>query len=340
DAVVLVEHVGGVLVVEAAHGGTLDGGGVRVVGVDLHHPAVAFLGLGRVPVVVGGFFAGQVGAPGRGAAGTVVQRADHGGAHGRGGGAADVVDGIAGVALVVARIGVDRPLAVVGAGDLDHRDAHVRQVGAGGVGGQVERGVVDILVVQDQQAALVGVHAFQRVEVHAVVLAAGLGLGGGRGLREAGLAERADHGRVAGRRQHLGHVALGHGHGVGHDLVARRLEIDRVVGAGGVGAAIVAAIAVAGGGTVVIVVAAAATAGQRGAKDRQNRQAEAVPQNGAAGRVRGDDVVEHLPGDRDFSLCFTTGSTQFICQVGHVNLLEFWSVVKLPSSKTGRGYVA
>ena len=198
--------------VEAAHRGALDRRAERAVRIDFDHPAVALLVLGRVEVVVRAFFAGQVGAPRRMAARAVVEHADHGRAYCRSGWAAHAVQRVAGVALVVDRVALDLPLAAGGQLDLDHRDADCRQRdalllrrgAARGVGAAGEQDVVvRQFVVDGEQPALLRIDARQREEVHAVMVAAGLALGFGRGLEGAGIPGGACDPDPNGRRIHI-----------------------------------------------------------------------------------------------------------------------------------------
>ncbi|MOA00521.1 hypothetical protein D3C78_1198910 [compost metagenome] len=175
----IVLHVGRVFVIETPHGRALGGHAQLVEGVDFHDPAVALFRLRRVQVVVSAFLAGQVGAPGGGAAGAVVQGADDGRPDRRCRRAADLVFGIARVALVVCGR-LDRPLAAGIALDFDHRDADRGQGGllfdfGGGrrvvaAAGEAQDLRIQAFVVDGQQAALVGVHSRDGEEVHAVVL--------------------------------------------------------------------------------------------------------------------------------------------------------------------------
>src|SRR5690606_13983811 len=93
----IVLHERCVLVRETAHGGALGSGPELVERIDFRHPSVAVLGLRRVQVVVGGLFTGQVCAPGRTAAGAVVQRTHDAAAHHGCGRAGDIEHRVAGV---------------------------------------------------------------------------------------------------------------------------------------------------------------------------------------------------------------------------------------------------
>ncbi len=197
--------------------------------------------VGRVAVdevVVPVLLAGEVGAPGGDAHGAVVEGADHlppagvgGGLHERVAGqrAAELHGGEGGDAAVVARAGDPLPVAAAVLLHLDDADAvggllllHVLHLAlaidvddAGGV-----QGGVDVLVVDHQQAVVVG-RLRKGEEVHAVVVVAGLlelvfpGFAGvaleGRGIGEHGIAPG---------EERPGAVALGD-----DDLVEFRIEL-------------------------------------------------------------------------------------------------------------------
>ncbi len=245
-------------------------------GVDLHHPAVAPFRLRRVEVVVGRLLARQVGAPRRPAAGAVVERSDHRRADGAGGRTADVEDGVARVAPVEGRVLLDGPLAVHEA-DFDDRHADRRQgdllLLGGGRGGVVAAAEEDLrvgrLVVDGQQSTDVRVDAGERVEMHAVVVAAGDFLVAG-GVEEGPLVRgSARDDRVTGGEKDLGAVALGDEHlvaGGGRDALEGHVVVHRRGGRSGYG----------GDG----VVRAATAGGQQGAAaERRGKGAPKLPRS-------------------------------------------------------------
>ena len=281
------DHGGAGLVLEAAQEGVLHGRGGRVLGVDLDDPAeavglVLVAGLGQVEAVVdllpaaagggGGdavalllgraaalevlvevLLAGEHGAPRGGAAGAVVQGAQHAGA-GRvldgleqrvaGGRAADLELGGAGDAAVAAAAADVLPRgAALGAlevhdGQAVGLEADVDDVLE--VRGDVLRGehdvLVGVLVVGDEVAGAVVAAVGDDVQV--VVVVAELG-----GLRRTGLVldvelrgvgeqrvAPADHGAPV--------VALRHGHGV-HGAAHRRDGLEGELAAAGRAPAVV-----------------------------------------------------------------------------------------------------
>ncbi len=174
-------------------------------------------------------FAEQHRAPGRGAAGTIVQGAQHLGARGigrglqqlvAGGGAGQLDRRVGGDAAVVGAISHHLPLAA-GLLDLDHRMAVSGHGDLGLVLVELRRHVIlgqtwphdvgiDIFVVDAEQAVVgaVGAHR-QRHEADEVAVVAELlflgAAGHGRGLEGAG----ARHDRIAPAQQHLFAVAGG-----------------------------------------------------------------------------------------------------------------------------------
>ena len=195
------------------------------------------VGLGRaVEVADEVFFAGEVGAPGRYAVGAVVEGAAYlraagveRGAHERvaGGRALQAHRRGGGDAARVAARAQHRPAALGVALHFDDRHA-VRGLRLGHLFGAprrravgVQQALIGVLVVDHQQAALALRRAFERKEMHAVVVHAGLQrlLGGavaavGAKCRQPGRQPRRTDG-VAPGVDGLGHVTGRHQYGVG-----------------------------------------------------------------------------------------------------------------------------
>ena len=196
-------------------------------------------------VLVEVLLGGKHRAPGRLAAGAVVERAAHGGSGGvlarhqpgvasrRPG---DGHRGLAGEATVILRAARVAPGAVGGAHDLYHREAVSSNADIHLVAGGVLRVVarehqllVGVLVVHRQQAAVRGARAEgQRQEPYEVaVVAELLGLGGG-GLLPDIVNRRLGGERLAPADERAGVVALGHLHLVVGDCSRRnRGELGR-----------------------------------------------------------------------------------------------------------------